>query len=62
MAVLILDVNTLYRLFCLFRLFLMLGKGLVNSLLTSRNCGLETSLAIANWLSNSPMISHVRTW
>ena len=30
MAVLILGVNTLYRLFCFFKLFLMVGKGLIS--------------------------------
>ena len=29
MGVLILGVNTLYRLFCFFKLFLMVGKGLI---------------------------------
>ena len=29
MGVLILGVNTLYRLFCFFKLFLMVGKGLM---------------------------------
>ncbi len=32
MWVLILDVNTLYRLFCFFKLFPMVGKGLRNRL------------------------------
>ena len=30
MGVLILGVNTLYRLFCFFKLFVMVGKGLIN--------------------------------
>ena len=33
MGVLLLGVNTLYRLFCFFKLFLMVGKGLINELL-----------------------------
>ena len=31
MGVLILGVNTLYRLFCFFKLFLMVGKGLIDA-------------------------------
>ena len=31
MGVLILGVNTLYRLFCFFKLFLMVGKGLIKA-------------------------------
>ncbi len=59
MGGLILGVNTLYRLFCFFKLFPMVGKGLMNCKLFSepnpRECGV-----ILIFLDRAPCVIHVR--
>ena len=62
MGVLILGVNTLYRLFCFFKLFLMVGKGLMESNVTGNKQGeaVSTGLQDCNPYAFALSVFHIR--